>query len=118
MVGCNQTPSHSGAVAERSKSTEMCALIGLDLDWQQRREAFLDWGREPRFPGLADVAVTSLFFLFVWGAAVSLGRAEWVLGAATVAIAVLFSFRARGFEEAYAGYLRQRGRLAQLWAAG
>ena len=104
-------------MSDRSKSNEMSALIRLDLDWQRRREEFLDWGREPRFPTLADVVVTSVFFLFVWGAAISLGRADWVLGSAAVAIAVLFSFRARGFEEAYTAYLGQRSRLSQLWAA-
>ncbi|HVX15669.1 MAG TPA: hypothetical protein VHC22_31070 [Pirellulales bacterium] len=95
----------------------MSALIRLDLDWQRRREAFLDWGREPRLPTFADVVVTSLFFLFIWGAAVSLGRIEWMAGAATIAVSALFSFRARAFDEAYATYLANRSHLAHLWAA-
>jgi hypothetical protein len=103
---------------DRTKKAEMSALIRLDLEWQSRREAFLDWGREPRFPTLADVVVTSIFFVFIWGAAVWLGHADWVLGAAAVAVATLFSFRARGFDEAYTAYLCQRSLLSQLWAAG
>ncbi|HET6884546.1 MAG TPA: hypothetical protein VFI31_30610 [Pirellulales bacterium] len=105
-------------MADRSKSVEMNALIRLDLDWQRRREAFLDWGREPRFPTLADVVVTSLFFLFIWGAAICLGHADWILGAAAISISTLFSFRARGFDEAYGLYLHQRSHHSQLWAAG
>ncbi len=104
-------------MADRTKSAEMSALIRLDLDWQRRREAFLDWGREPRLPTFGDVFVTSLFFLFIWGAAVSLGRIEWMAGGATISVSSLYSFRARAFDNAYAAYLSNRSHLAQLWAA-
>lgn len=102
------------AMADAPRRIELSTLIRLDLDWQHQREKFLDWGCEPRFPTLADVVITSLFFIFIWGAAIWLGHAEWILGAAGVAIAVLFSFRARGFDEAYQTYLRARAHQSQI----
>lgn len=101
-------------MADASKRSELSALIRLDLDWQRQREKFLDWGCEPRFPTLADVVITSLFFVFIWAAAIWLGHAEWILGAAGIAITILFAFRARGFDEAYQGYLRARAQPSQL----
>lgn len=105
-------------MANKNRRAAISTLIRLDLDWQRQREKFLDWGREPQFPTLADVVVTSLFFLFVWGAAIWLGHADWILGAAVTAIAVLFSFRARGFDEAYRTYLGARARQSHLSASG
>lgn len=86
--------------------------IRLDIDWQRQRENFLDWGREPRFPNYIDVAITSIFFILIWGVATWLSHAEWSVGAAAIASVALFSFRARAFNRAYQAYLRARGRQA------
>ncbi|HQU44717.1 MAG TPA: hypothetical protein PK867_18020 [Pirellulales bacterium] len=105
-------------MANGNNKSEVGAIFQLDLDWQRQRETYLDWGREPQTLTVIDVVVTSLFFLFTWGAALWLGHGDWSLGAAAIAIAVLFSFRSRAFESAYRGYLHARSRLAQLLATG
>lgn len=92
-----------------NRKVQPISPIRLDLEWQRQREAFLDWGCEPRFPTLGDVVVTSLFFLLVWGAGTYLEHGEWSIGAAAIASVALYSFRARGFEEAYQRYLQARG---------
>ncbi|HVA48578.1 MAG TPA: hypothetical protein VNH11_19590 [Pirellulales bacterium] len=104
-------------MANGNSKSETGAIFQLDLDWQRQRETFLDWGREPRALSVIDVAVTSLFFLFTWGAALWLGHGDRSVGAAAIAIVVLFSFRSRAFESAYRAYLHTRSRLAQLLAA-
>lgn len=80
----------------------------LDSEWQHQRERFLDWGGEPQYPTFAAVLTTAAFFLVVWVASVALARPEWLYGAASVAIVVLYSYRARSFEAAYHDYLRRR----------
>lgn len=93
-------------------------IYQLDHDWQRQREQFLDWGREPQALTLVDVAITVLFFVFNWAAATWLGHNEYTIGAAVIAIAVLFSFRSRAFDSAYRTYLSARARTSQFAHAG
>jgi hypothetical protein len=99
-------------MGNESKQPDSASPIRLDLDWQRTRETFLDWGREPRFPKLIDVGLTSIFFVLVWVAGTWLRHAEWSVGAAAIASVALFSFRARAFNRAYQAYLRARGHIA------
>lgn len=95
---------------------EISGIFQLDIDWQRQREKLLDWGREPQALTLVDVAVTVVFFLFNWAAAIWLGHDEYTIGAAAIAVVVLFSFRSRAFDSAYQTYLAARARCSQLVA--
>lgn len=105
-------------MANGTAKGEIGAVFQLDLDWQRQREKLLDWGREPQSLTLVDVAVTTLFFVFNWSADSWLGHNEYTIGAAVIAIAVLFSFRSRAFDSAYQTYLAARSRFSQLAASG
>ena len=78
-------------MADASKRIELSTLIRLDLDWQQQRENFLDWGCEPRFPTLADVVVTFALLRFYLGRRNLAGTCQSIIGAAGIAIAVFFT---------------------------
>ncbi len=90
----------------------LARLTRIDLEWQDEREGYLDWGREPQPLGVRAVAVVLALFTIGWGLAVNTGAGYIASTLATTTVAVLCSRRFHEFDAAHRAYLARRAAVS------